>query len=97
MHKSSLLRLYKKKYARIDLFVSKEPKSMEPLLNIAVNAARQAGDIIIRHLEQVDHLKITPKAGHDYFTEVDVKAEQMIINCIRKAYPDHSILAEESG
>ena len=70
---------------------------MEPLLNIAVNAARQAGDIIIRHMEQVDHLKITPKNGQEFFSEVDVKAEQAIINTIHKAYPDHSILAEESG
>ncbi len=70
---------------------------MEPLLNIAVSAARQAGDIIIRHMEQVDHLKVTAKSNHDYFSEVDIKAEQAIINAIHKAYPDHSILAEESG
>ena len=70
---------------------------MEPLLNIAVNAARQAGDIIIRNMEQVDHMKITPKNGNDFFSEVDIKAEQAIINTILKAYPDHSIMAEESG
>lgn len=70
---------------------------MEPLLNIAVNAARQAGDIIIRHMEQVDRLKITAKNNHEYFSEVDIKAEQAIINTICKAYPEHGILAEESG
>lgn len=70
---------------------------MEPLLNIAVSAARQAGEIIIRHMEQVDRLKITAKNGNEYFSEVDVKAEQAIISCIRKAYPEHGILAEESG
>lgn len=70
---------------------------MEPLLNIAVNAARQAGEIIIRHMEQVDHLKITAKSNSEYFSEVDIKAEQAIINAIRKAYPEHGILAEESG
>lgn len=70
---------------------------MEPLLNIAVNAARLAGDIIIRHMDQIDRLKITAKNGHDYFSEVDIKAEQAIINTIRKAYPGHGILAEESG
>lgn len=70
---------------------------MEPLLNIAVNAARQAGEIIVRHIEQVDHLKITAKSSNDYFSEVDIKAEQIIINTIQKAYPNHSILAEESG
>lgn len=70
---------------------------MEPLLNIAVNAARQASDIIIRHIEQVDHLKINTKNNHEYFSEVDIKAEQAIINTIHKAYPEHGILAEESG
>ncbi|MFJ1267396.1 inositol monophosphatase family protein [Legionella lytica] len=70
---------------------------MEPLLNIAVNAARQAGDIIIRHMEQVEHLKVTSKGPNDFFSEVDIKAEQAIINTIRKAYPDHGIMAEESG
>lgn len=70
---------------------------MEPLLNIAVSAARQAGEIIVRHMEQVEHLQITAKSNNDYFSEVDIKAEQAIINAIRKAYPDHSILAEESG
>ncbi|KTD59037.1 inositol monophosphatase family protein [Legionella shakespearei] len=70
---------------------------MEPLLNIAVSAARQAGEIIIRHMEQVDRLKITAKSSQEYFSEVDIKAEQVIINAIRKAYPEHGILAEESG
>lgn len=70
---------------------------MEPLLNIAVSAARQAGDIIIRHMEQVDRIKITEKGLNDFFSEVDIKAEQSIINAIHKAYPNHGILAEESG
>ena len=70
---------------------------MQPLLNIAINAARQAGDIISRQVEQIEHIKVTPKGKHDFFCEVDVKAEQAIINTIRKAYPDHGIIAEESG
>lgn len=71
--------------------------SMEPLLNIAVTAARQAGEIIIRYVDQIDRLKVTEKSLHDYFSEVDVKAEQSIINTIHKAYPSHGIIAEESG
>ena len=70
---------------------------MQPLLNIAISAARQAGDIIVRHIDQVDRLKITSKNNEEYFSEVDIKAEQAIINAIRKAYPDHGIMAEESG
>jgi myo-inositol-1(or 4)-monophosphatase len=70
---------------------------MEPLLNIAVSAARQAGSIIIQYMEQVDRLKITDKGHQDYFSEVDIKAEQSIINAIHKVYPSHGIMAEESG
>ncbi|MDI9817668.1 MULTISPECIES: inositol monophosphatase family protein [unclassified Legionella] len=70
---------------------------MQPLLNIAITAARLAGDIIIRHIEQLDRIKITAKDNEEYFSEVDVKAEQAIINTIHKAYPEHGIIAEESG
>ncbi len=70
---------------------------MEPLLNIAVTAARKAGDIILRHAEQLDRIQITKKGENDYFSEVDVKAEQSIIHAIHKAYPTHGIIAEESG
>lgn len=70
---------------------------MQPLLNIAINAARQAGDIIVRHMDQVDRMKSTQKGLHDFFCEVDIKAEQAIINTIHKAYPHHGIMAEESG
>lgn len=70
---------------------------MQPLLNIAITAARLAGDIIVRHLEQLDRIKITAKSSEEYFTEVDIKAEQAIIHTIHKAYPEHGIIAEESG
>ncbi len=70
---------------------------MQPLLNIAISAARQAADIINRHIDQLEHMKVIPKGQNDFFCDVDVKAEQIIINTIRKAYPDHGIIAEESG
>ncbi len=70
---------------------------MQPLLNIAISAARQAGDIISRHVEQLEHMKVTAKGKDDFFCEIDVKAEQAIIQSIHKAYPDHGIIAEESG
>lgn len=75
----------------------KTSESMQPLLNIAITAARLAGDIIVRHLEQLDRIKITAKSSEEYFTEVDIKAEQAIIHTIHKAYPEHGIIAEESG
>lgn len=70
---------------------------MHPLLNIAISAARQAGDIILRHSDQIHKLKIMKKNCGDVFSEVDIKAEQTIIHNILKAYPEHGIIAEETG
>lgn len=70
---------------------------MHPMLNIAVRAARSAGDIISRSVERLDTLTIEVKAQNDFVSEVDHRAEQEIINVIKKSYPDHSFMAEESG
>ncbi|WP_455366307.1 inositol monophosphatase family protein [Kaarinaea lacus] len=67
------------------------------MLNIAVRAARNAGNIIVRALEHIDRLNVQSKSENDFVTEVDKAAEQEIIRTIRKAYPNHGILAEESG
>ncbi len=70
---------------------------MHPLLNIAISAARQAGSLILRFSEQIYRLKIHEKRENDFCSEVDLKAEQEIINTILRAYPKHSILSEERG
>lgn len=70
---------------------------MQPMLNIAVRAAREAGKVIIQHFDRLDALTVTTKARNDFVSEVDRNAEQAIINTIHHAYPDHAILAEESG
>ena len=69
----------------------------DPIINIAVRAARAAGNMIIRAVDRLDTVTVTEKSPHDYVTEVDQAAEREIIKIIRKAYPGHSILAEESG
>ena len=68
-----------------------------PQVNIALRAARQAGNLIRRAAESSDPVSVTKKGMNDFVTEVDRAAEARIIDVIRKAYPDHSILAEESG
>jgi myo-inositol-1(or 4)-monophosphatase len=67
------------------------------MLNIAQRAARAAGKIIIRNLDRLDELTVDNKDRNDYVSEVDRMAEEAIIHTLRKAYPDHGILAEESG
>lgn len=70
---------------------------MHPMLTIAVKAARRAGNLIHRAADNLDHLTVTKKSHSDYVSEVDRAAEQAIINTLLDAYPNHAILAEESG
>ncbi|WP_372864011.1 inositol-1-monophosphatase [Spongiibacter sp.] len=70
---------------------------MQPMLNIALRAARKAGDLVARAAEQIDRLKIESKGENDFVTEIDRKAEQEIIFHLQKAYPDHRFVGEESG
>src|SRR5918992_4314773 len=70
---------------------------MHPMLNIAVRAARRAGAIINRAALGGDALVVKAKRVNDYVTQVDRAAEEAIIEIVRKAYPDHGFLAEESG
>ncbi len=70
---------------------------MHPLLNIGMRAARRAGDLIVRSLARLDSLKVDSKGRNDFVTDVDRKAEADIIATVRRSYPEHAFLAEESG
>src|SRR5690242_3430752 len=71
---------------------------MHPYLNIAIKAARSAGQIIARSTDRIDRLEIgTKKNANDLVTSIDRAAEAEIIGIIKKAYPDHGIIGEESG
>jgi len=70
---------------------------MHPMLNIGIRAARAAGNVIVRKMDQIADIPVTHKGLNDYVTDVDRQAEVVIIDTILKAYPQHSILAEESG
>jgi myo-inositol-1(or 4)-monophosphatase len=70
---------------------------MHPMLNIAVKAARRAGSIIERAAVSGVALDVRAKRANDFVTQVDRAAEQAVIDLVRKSYPDHAILAEESG
>ncbi|MDQ6646045.1 MAG: inositol monophosphatase [Pseudomonadota bacterium] len=68
-----------------------------PHVTIAARAARSAGNIILRYMNRIDGLNIVEKQRWDFVSEVDKLAEAEIIKELRRAYPDHAILAEESG
>jgi myo-inositol-1(or 4)-monophosphatase len=70
---------------------------MHALLNVAVMAARRAGSVLIRKMRNLEKLAVEQKGHNDYVSDADRAAEQTVIDCILKHYPDHAILAEESG
>ena len=70
---------------------------MHPMLNIAIRAARAGGAVIVRHVDRLDTVTVTEKARNDFVSDVDHQAEYVIVDTIRRSYPDHAILAEEGG
>lgn len=71
---------------------------MHPYLNTAIKAARNAGTIIVRSLDNAEKLDIKSKGAlNDLVTNIDRASEAEIIKVIRKAYPDHGIFGEETG
>jgi myo-inositol-1(or 4)-monophosphatase len=70
---------------------------MHPMLNTAIKAARRAASEINRASFDLDRITISEKNHNDFVTNIDQLAEQVIVEALLKAYPDHAILAEESG
>jgi myo-inositol-1(or 4)-monophosphatase len=70
---------------------------MEPTVQIALSAAQEAGTLIRRASDRLERIKVNHKSGNDFVTDVDRAAERVIIEHLKKAYPDHSIEGEESG
>ncbi len=53
--------------------------------------------MIARKIDRIDSVKIDRKQRSDFVTDVDQEAEGEIIGILKKAFPDHSVLGEESG
>lgn len=68
-----------------------------PAVNVAIDAARKAGDVIIQALERLEQVKIVVKGKKGITTDIDQKAEQVIMKTLHKAYPEYGFLCEESG
>ncbi len=70
---------------------------MQPMLNIAVRAARAAGNLIARNLGQTDAFNVEEKHKDDLVTDIDRECEQLIVDTLLKSFRDHCVLGEEKG
>ena len=70
---------------------------MHPMVNIALRAAREAGELIAHASDRLDLFDVEHKASRDYVTEIDRASERLIVEQLHKTYPDHGITGEEEG
>ena len=67
------------------------------MANIALRAARKAGDFMLRAMDRPEEFDIETKAHNDFVSNIDKTAEAIIIDQIVETFPDHAIIGEESG
>jgi myo-inositol-1(or 4)-monophosphatase len=69
----------------------------DPVLAVAVRAARRAGSVIVDAARDLKRLPSHAKEHGDIAIAADNEAENAIVATIRAAFPEHAILGEESG
>ena len=66
-------------------------------LNIMIKASEKASKILIRDFGEVENLQVSRKGPNDFVTNCDLKTEKIIIEELKKARPNYSIISEENG
>ena len=71
--------------------------SISANLNIMIKASEKASKILIRDFGELEKLPVSKKGPKDFVTNADIKAEKIIIEELKKARPNYSIISEENG
>ena len=71
--------------------------SISPNLNIMIKASEKASKILIRDFGEIEKLQVSKKGPLDFVTNSDLKTEKLIIEELKKAKPNFSIISEENG
>ena len=71
--------------------------SISANLNIMIKASEKASKILIRDFGEIEKLQVSKKGPTDFVSNADIKAEKIIIEELKKAKPNYSILSEENG
>lgn len=72
-------------------------KKSSDYLAVASNAAISAGKLLMASYGKLKSSQINMKSKNDFVTEIDKKSEKLIIAAIKRRFPHHGILGEESG
>ena len=72
-------------------------KSISANLNIMIKASEKASKVLIRDFGEVEKLQVSKKGPNDFVTNSDLKTEKIIIDELKKARPNYSVISEENG
>jgi myo-inositol-1(or 4)-monophosphatase len=67
------------------------------MLSVAIEAAKEAGSFLKQSVGKVKNIEMKKDEERNLVSEIDKESEAMIIRRIKRRFPDHAILAEESG
>ena len=71
--------------------------SISANLNIMIKASEKASKILIRDFGELEKLQVSKKGPKDFVTNSDIRVEKIIIEELKKARPNYSVISEESG
>jgi len=71
--------------------------SISANLNVMIKASEKASKVLIRDFGEIEKLQVSKKGPSDFVTNSDIKAEKIIIEELKKARPNYSIISEENG
>ena len=71
--------------------------SISANLNIMIKASEKASKVLIKDFGEIEKLQVSKKGPRDFVTNSDLKTEKIIIDELKKAKPNYSILSEEKG
>ena len=67
------------------------------MLHTAVRSVREGGRVILMYLTQLDRREYSSIGRNDFVSQADIEAERAVLDVLTHAYPEHGVLAEESG
>jgi myo-inositol-1(or 4)-monophosphatase len=70
---------------------------MSKIVDTAIKAAERASEVLLNFYQKLSFLEVEEKAKNDFVTEADKSSEQVIIQTIKEAFPEHAVIAEETG
>jgi myo-inositol-1(or 4)-monophosphatase len=72
-------------------------EKVDAVLQLAIEAARSAGQLIQEAASDLNRLQIEEKSLNDFVSQVDRNSEAIIANLVRERFPEHTFIGEEYG